>query len=246
MTWGMVAVAGATLVGGIYASNQASKAANNASGAQIGADQSAIGEQQRQFDTVRQLLAPYVTAGNGALTGQQNLLGLNGNDAQQQAYSAIQGSPAFTAPLAAGNRNILANASATGGLRGGNTQGALGQFAPSLLASIIQQQYGNLAGLSQQGQNAAAGTGSAAMATGNNVSNLLVGQGNSAAGNALAQGQAQTGYANALSGAVGTYFGYGGVNRPTTGATPAVSYGSNPGGYNGTLNNPSAYVGGPF
>ena len=154
MTWGYVAVAGATLVGSVYASHQASKAAKNASQAQIGADQAGIDEQQRQFDTVRQLLAPYVTAGNGALSKQQDLLGINGNGAQQAAYDAIQGSPAYTAALTAGNRNILSNASATGGLRGGNTQAALGQFAPQLLAQLIQQQYGNLGGVSSLGENA--------------------------------------------------------------------------------------------
>lgn len=247
MTWGMVAVAGATLVGGIYASNQSSKAAKNASGAQMAANQSAIGEQQRQFDTVRGLLAPYVTAGNGAVTAQQNLLGLNGNDAQQAAYSSIQGSPAYTAALAAGNRNILSNASATGGVRGGNTQAALGQYAPQLLAQIIQQQYGNLGGMSSLGENAAAGTGNAALSTGNNVSQLLVGQGSAAAGNALAQGQANVGYANSLSGAIGQFAGSGLLSRFGGSTTPSVTNGSDLNGFNGTQNNPSAFVaGGPF
>lgn len=245
MTWGMVAVAGATLVGGIYASNQQSKAAHNASNAQIGADQSAIGEQQRQFDQVRQLLQPYVGAGNNSLSAQQDLLGLNGNDAQGKAISALQASPQYTSALAAGNRNILSNASATGGLRGGNTQAALGQYAPTLLSQIIQQQYGNLSGITSLGQNAAAGVGNAGMQTGNNISNLLVGQGNASAGNALSQGNANAGYANAVTGALSTYGALGGFK--TTQPVPVVGNGSNPNGYNGTLNNPSAYVaGGPF
>lgn len=243
MSWGMVAVAGATLVGSIYSSNQQSKAASNAAGAQTSADQAAINQQQSQFDTVRGLLQPYVTAGNGAVTAQQNLLGLNGNAAQQTAYNGVMASPAYTSALAEGNRNILANASATGGLRGGNVQGALGQYAPSLLASAIQQQYGNLAGLTSTGENAAAGTGNAAVSTGNNVSNLLVGQGNAQAGDALAQGAANVGYSNALTSALSTYSALGGFKSTNT---PAVTAGSNSSGYNGTLNNPSAYVGGPF
>jgi hypothetical protein len=216
MTWGAVAIGGAALVGGIYASNQASKAANNAAGAQTAADQAAIAEQQRQFDQVRQLLAPYVTAGNGALTSQQSLLGLNGNGAQAQAISALQSSPLYTSALAAGNRNILANASATGGLRGGNTQAALGQYAPQLLSAVIQQQYGNLSGLTSIGQNAAAGVGNAGMQTGNSISGLLTAQGAAGAGNALAQGAAGVGYANALTNALGAYSALGGFNRATT------------------------------
>jgi hypothetical protein len=244
MTWVAVGVGGAALVGGIYASNQASNAASNASAAQTAASQAGIAEQQSQFAAMQKLLAPYVTAGNGSLSAQQDLLGMNGNDAQAKAISGVQSSPIYTSALAAGNRNILSNASATGGLRGGNTQAALGQFAPTLLSSVIQQQYGNLAGITSQGENAAAGVGNAGIQTGNSITGLLQQQGASQAGNALAQGSANTGYASAVTNALGLYGALGGFK--TTQPVPAVTSGSNPSGYNGTMNNPSAYVGGPF
>lgn len=190
MTWGLVAVAGATVVGGIMSSKSASKAAKSAAGAQVAAADAQIAESQRQFDSIQELLKPYTQAGTGALTGQQNLLGLNGADAQQQAISALEGSPAMQALTQQGENAILQNASATGGLRGGNVQGALAQFRPQLLNQLIQQQYSNLGGLVSVGQNAAAGVGNAGQNSSNQIINALGQQGAAQAGAALATGQA--------------------------------------------------------
>ncbi len=56
-----------------------------------------------------------------------------GMEAQQGAISGLEGSPIFQALARQGEDAILQNASATGGLRGGNVQGALGQFRPAAL-----------------------------------------------------------------------------------------------------------------
>lgn len=210
MSWGLVAVAGATLVAGVYSANEQSKAADKAAGAQSKSADAGIAEQDKQFEAVKQLLQPYVTAGNSGIAGQQDLLGTNGADAQAKAIAALQASPQYQSQLAAGNNNILQNASATGNLRGGNTQGALAQFAPQLLSQTINDQYGRLGSMASLGENAAAGTGNAALATGNQITNLLQQQGAAQAGGYLAQGKAQAGYANAVSGAIGQYYGMGG------------------------------------
>lgn len=232
-------------VAGLGAAAMSSNASKSASNAQVGAANAGIAEQDKQFDQVRQLLQPYVSAGNNSLSAQQDLLGLNGNDAQGKAISALQASPQYTSALAAGNRNILSNASATGGLRGGNTEAALGQYAPQLLSQIIQQQYGNLGGITSLGQNAAAGVGNAGMQNGNNVTALLGQAGAAQAGGALAQGNAYSSAVNSITSGLGSYAALGGFK--TTQPVPVVTNGSNPNGYNGTMNNPSAYVaGGPF
>lgn len=213
MSWIAVGVAGATLVGGVYSANKQSKAAEQAAGAQVDASNAGIAQQNKQFEAIQALLKPYVDAGTGALAGQQNLIGLNGDGAQQSAIDALKNSPQFTSLLAQGENSILANASATGGLRGGNTQAALAQFSPALLAQTIDQQYSRLGGLASVGQNAAAGVGNAGMNTGNQISALLQQQGSAMAGGALAQGRAGAGYANAFTGALGTFAGMGGFNR---------------------------------
>ena len=207
MSWVAAAVAGGTLVGGYLSSNAQKGAAETASNAQTQSAQLGIEEQRRQFDQIQQLLAPYANAGTGALGAQQALLGLSGAPAQQAAISGIQGSPQFQALQQQGEDAILANASATGGLRGGNVQGALAQFRPQLLSQLIQQQYQNLGGLTSVGQNAAAGTGNAGLQTGNQITQLLGQQGAAQAGNALAAGKANSQLYNTLGSAFGTFVG---------------------------------------
>lgn len=207
MSWVAAAVAGASLVGSYVSSKNQKKAAASASDAQTQAAELGIEEQRRQFDQIQQLLAPFVTAGTGAIAGQQDLLGLGGPGAQQAAIGALEGSPQFQALTQQGEEAILANASATGGLRGGNVQGALAQFRPQLLAQLIDQQYSRLGGLAQMGQASAAGVGSAGLQTGNNVTQLLGQQGAAQAGAALAAGRANGQLVNGISNAFGTFVG---------------------------------------
>lgn len=207
MSWVAAAVAGSTLVGGYLSSKSQTKAANQAADAQTQSAQLGIEEQRRQFDAIQKLLSPYVTAGTGALGAQQSLLGLGGADEQRAAIGAIENSPQFDALTQQGEDAILANASATGGLRGGNTQGALAQFRPQLLAQLIDQQYSRLGGLTQIGQASAAGVGSAGMQTGNNVTQLLGQQGAAAAGAALTAGKANAQFATDATSALTNFIG---------------------------------------
>ena len=180
------AVIGSALIGGVAQS----KAAKSAAASQTQAADKGIAEQRRQFDRIQELLNPYVEAGGVGLKQQMALGGMSGPEAQQAAISAIEGGSEFEALTRQGEEAILQQASATGGLRGGNTQGALAQFRPQVLSSLINQQYGRLGGLTSMGQNAAVGVGNAGMQTGQNISGLYGQQGAAAAGSALARGQA--------------------------------------------------------
>lgn len=108
---------------------------------------------------------------------------------QARAVAELEGQPMFQALARQGEEAILQNASATGGLRGGNTQGALARFRPELLNQFINQQYARLAGITEMGQNAAAGVGSAGLSTGANIGNVLMSRGQATAAGAGAQGQ---------------------------------------------------------
>ena len=161
--------AGASIVGG----SMQSRAARSAASSQEQAAEAGIAEQARQFDEMRRLLQPYVDVGQPALAAQQAQIGLQGPQAQQAAIEQIAQGPLLQALTRQGEQAMLQNASATGGLRGGNLQGALAQFRPAMLQAALDQQYARLGGLTSLGQQSAAGVGTAGLQTGVNTAALL-------------------------------------------------------------------------
>lgn len=186
------------VVGSITGATQASEGAEKASEAQQKQAQLAIDEQRRQFDAMIRLMAPYVQQGNVAVGGlapyqkagqealnqQMALAGLSGPQAQGLMIGALSKSPELEAMIKSGENAMLQNAAATGGLRGGNLQGALAQFRPQMLSQLINERYGQLGGLSAQGlqttqnlaqlgQASAAGQASSGLQSASNIGNLL-------------------------------------------------------------------------
>lgn len=183
----------AVSIGGTVLSNKSAKsAANRAANAQVQSDEMAIAEQRAAREEMRRLLDPYVKAGGPALQGQMDLLGLGEDVDQQGAVDAMSGSPLFLSLAEQGEDAILANASATGGLRGGNVQGALAQFRPALLNRFIEDQFRRLGGITTLGQNSAAGVGGAGMDSASAIGSLFLDQGAARAGGALAKGRADS------------------------------------------------------
>lgn len=209
----ITAIVGSSIVGGLLSGDAQSDAAASASGAQVEAARLGADEQRAAREELRRLLQPYVDAGPSALQGMQGLIGLGGPTAQQTAIQGLLQSPEFAAMTQQGENALLQNASATGGLRGGNTQQALAQMRPEILAQLINQQYNRLGGLATMGQNSAAGVGSAGMQSGNNIAQLLQQSGAAQAGNYLAQGQARANQWGSLSGAIGQFAGLGGFGK---------------------------------
>jgi hypothetical protein len=207
----------ALVVGGtaLVSSYTQAEGAKQAAGTQAGAAQAGIAEQRTALDRLQALLKPYVDVGAPAITGlkpyaeagapafeqQQALLGLRGPDAERAAIERISGGARFQEVAQQGEEALLQRASATGGLRGGNIQGALAQYRPALLSSMIEQQYGKLGGLAdigretqtnlaKIGQASAAGVGAQGVTTGTNVANLLGQQGQAIAGGQLGEARA--------------------------------------------------------
>jgi len=179
-------VGGSQLVG----SYMGAQAAGEAAGIQAAAAEKGIAEQRRQFDALQALLKPYTEAGLPALEAQQAFLGLRGPEAERAAIERISGGERFQELTRQGEEALLQRASATGGLRGGNIQAALGQFRPQVLNQLIEEQYGRLGGMTTLGQRSAAGVGAAGMETGTNVANLLGNIGAAQAGGALGEAKA--------------------------------------------------------
>lgn len=161
--------AGASLLGGITGGKGAAKAA----AIQADAFKQGLAQQQAQWNQTQTNLRPFLNLGTSAVNPLGNLVGVNGNDAQQAAITQLQGGPLFSSLVRNGENAILANAAATGGLRGGNTQNSLANFRSDTLANVIQQQLGNLGGLLNTGVGAANSLGTFGQNNANAQSTLM-------------------------------------------------------------------------
>ena len=218
------AISAVTTIGGsLLQRNTERQAAAQASDAQVGAAESGMAEQRRQFDALQELFKPYVEAGTKAIGGmqpyaeagapalaqQQAILGLSGAGEQAKAIAALEASPLYQSQVRQGEEALLQSASATGGLRGGNVQAALAQFRPKMLQNQIDLQYSRLGGLTELGQTttqnlarlgqaSAAGQGVAGMESARAISGLYGDIGASQAGRAIAEQKAQSQFQSGL------------------------------------------------
>ena len=186
-------------VGALGSAAIGASAASKAGKAQVAAADAGAAEQRAAREEMRALLQPYVAAGGPALEAQMAALGLAGPEAQQTYVAQQEQSPIFQALARQGEEAVLQNASATGGLRGGNVQGALAQFRPALLNQFLEQQYGRLGGMTALGQQSAAGVGTAGMQSAGSIADLLGQAGAARAGSALGVGRAISGPFNLAS-----------------------------------------------
>jgi hypothetical protein len=165
----MVAAAvGATVVAGVASSAMAANQAGKANASQQQQAQSQLELAQRQYDTAQSQLSPYLAAGQTGLTDYGDLLGANGNDAQSAAIGGIKNGAQYQGLMQTGNENILANASATGGLRGSNTSNTLANTSISTLNGLITQRLAGYGQLMSSGQNAITGSQAASNVYQNN------------------------------------------------------------------------------
>lgn len=200
------------IVGGIIGGDASQSAANT----QAQSGQSAIGEQQREFDINQANLAPYEQFGQSALGTLGNYLGIPGystNDANSgsllKPFSYDQSTdPGYQAGLTSGFQGIN-NAAATGagsGLLSGATLKELLSYGQNYAGTAYQnafnrdqstknQNYSMLTGAEGIGQGATNTGVSAGTSQANSIANTITGIGN-------AQAAGQVGQANAISGGI--------------------------------------------
>lgn len=113
--------------------------------------------------------------------------GASGDPAQMQtsAIDALKANPLYLAQTGVGDQAVLANASATGGLRSGNTSYNLANLHAQTLAQVYQQQMANLGSLSGMGASAAGGLGQIGQGYANSGSSILGNIGSAKAGGIL-------------------------------------------------------------
>ncbi len=183
--------AAATIAVGALQSRSARKASQAAAGAQTEASQAAIEEQRRQFDISQEQAAPFREAGIGALGQQQALLGLSGQEAQQQAFQQFQESPGQAFLRERGEQALLRSSAAIGGLGGGQVRSALQQQGIGFAQQDLQNQLAKLGTIAGQGQAITSNVAQLGAGTAANIGNLLQAGGQAQAGGILGAQQAQ-------------------------------------------------------
>jgi hypothetical protein len=197
-------------------------AAGSAADSQAQSAQNSLQFSQAQYADQQKNIAPYLGAGQTGVTAYGNLIGTNGDTAQNTAIGEIKAGPQYQGLMQTGNENILANASATGGLRGSNTSNTLANTSIGTLNNLITQRLSGYGQLMSNGLNAISGQQAA-----NNAAYTGVSNANNQTANAA------TSYAGSLSNSFNS--GIGGItqginryavqqptaNNPTYGTTDA-------------------------
>jgi hypothetical protein len=220
------AVGVGSMVAGVAGSAMSASAAGDAAASQAQSAQNTLQFSQAQYADQQKNIAPYLAAGQSGLTGYQNLLGSNGVDAQNTAVGNIKNGAQYQGDMQTANQNILANASATGGLRGSNTSNTLANTSISTLNGLITNQlagYGSMIGNGLSGITGqqAANTASLGAVTGAN--NTI---GNAGAMQATSMANSFNSGLGAITQGANRYAaGFGGsspaANNPTYGQTSA-------------------------
>jgi hypothetical protein len=176
--------------GSLLSSVLGGKGAKKAAAAQAAAYQKGIDEQSREFDASQARFKPYSDYGLASMGQLSDFLGLNGADKQGVAYDSLKSSPAFTSRYNTGVDTILQNSSATGGLRGGNTQNSLANFGSNLFGDVLNTQIGNLTNGVGIGSGTVTTLGNLGQQNANSIADLLGRQGGAQASGILGQSNA--------------------------------------------------------
>ena len=164
----------------------------------IGRD-AAIGQLSESQLAQQQQLNPFAQAGTSALQQQQALLGLGGQQQQQEAFNSFADSPGQRFIRERAQKALLRNAAAIGGLGGGNVRSALVEQGAGFAAQDFNNQFNRLSDLRASGQNAATNIGQGLLSTGANKASTEFGAAQQIGSGAIntAARQGQFGAANA-------------------------------------------------
>ena len=220
-------------VGGALAVGAGVSAVAGLAGSALQSNATGAGQKaaQAQFAQEQNNLAPFRTAGGSAVGVASDLSGANGPDAANAAMANFQTDPGYQFQLQQGLRAVDAGAASQGMLRSGATLKAEDTFGQGLAEQDFTNYYNRLFGLSQLGEQAAAGGASTSIAAGNSANQAGLTQagiyGNAAqgVGNAYDNYQNQSLYqsrTNALSPSVNQ--GAGGYGPAAPGLTSAPAW----------------------
>lgn len=192
--------AGISLVGGMLGAGASRQAASQASDAATQASEQQAAQAAKaeaQAERARQDLQPWRASGEQANNKLLDMMGLSG-----KPYSYASEDPSYAFRLAEGQKQVDNSAAARGSTLSGGALKALQKYGQGMASQEFQNSYNRLAGMSTQGQNAAAGQGGVAMQSGSNSMRFGEQQGANTRAAGDAYGAGTLGEANAWSGAL--------------------------------------------
>ena len=148
----------------------------------------ARGDLNQGYQQAQQNFQPYGVGGAGASQMQAAYTGALGQQAQQQAYNNYQQSPGQQWALDQGRNQLLAGASATGNVGGGNTQRALMDYGVGRAQQNFQQDFNNMGTVANRGMSTAGQQAGLNVGQGQNLANVTQSAGNNLANLSLQGG----------------------------------------------------------
>jgi hypothetical protein len=201
------------IIGSVVAAGASIYGANKAADAQSNAANSAINQQNQMYAQNKDILSPFIQAGQGQIGAQQQLLsGQSGPLAALNALTTpganqnatLQQTPGYQFSLDQGLR-ASNNQLAARGL--GGSGGAVAKGATNYAEGLAGNTWQSVVAALQNSYNSQAGAGQALINSGSQAGSALAGVGTSTANSiqgALGyQGNAQAGAANATGAAIG-------------------------------------------
>jgi hypothetical protein len=192
----LVAMAGASLVGGLAQASAARRAAN----AQTQASREQLDLQREMYDDQTRRFAPFLEGGTNALGAYNYELGLGQRPDDWQGLSMT---PGAQFALREGRDTVESGAAMRGGLNSGATLAGLERLRMGMASQDRDNQLNRLAGLVDMGQGAAGMQAQAGNAFASMGSQSLANQGNARAAGAIGVGNALSGTMNNLAGVFG-------------------------------------------
>lgn len=181
--------------------------AEDAEDAQYAASQQQLQLQREMFDEAKKNYAPYQQY-SGSANILSRLYGLDGQPADMSAFTA---SPGYQFRLGEGQKALESSAAARGGLFSGAAGKAMQNYGQNAASQEFDNYINRLFGMSQMGQNAAAGISGAGQNFANSSSNILGTMGQNQANAKISQANAIGNIAGQGVGAVmGGFGGEGG------------------------------------
>lgn len=175
-------------ISGLIGGGKQKKASRRAERAQVEALNRAIERLDAQQLRAEERYQPYVEAGTDALGGLRGLVGANGAEEQNVAIQALKNTPLYQQLFADGEEALLQTASATGGLRGGNTIEDIPRVARDSLLAAYDRQLSGLGGLAGLGIGATDSVSAFGANSAQGVAEALNQQGAARAGGLLTRG----------------------------------------------------------